>query len=145
MILEHDSLDPNPDEIQKTNEIYLAGFRKWLVSKGLSKKTISTHISNVDFYINEYLCYYDALDASHGCYDIGGFLGDWFIRKAMWASCAQIKSNAVSIKKFYTYLLEEGVVNQDDYDNLCDTIKDDMQEWLDRIKRYDDLAYEDWY
>jgi site-specific recombinase XerD len=145
MDIKQDSHEMKQHEIQKANEKHLAGFEKWLKGKGLSQKTINTHTSNVDFYINDYLCYYDALDVSHGCYDIAGFLGDWFIRKAMWASRAQIKSNAASIKKFYSYLLEENVVEKEDYDELCDTVKNDMQEWLERISRYDDLACEDWY
>ncbi len=31
------------------------------------------------------------------------FLGYWFIKKAMWSSPVQIKSNAASLKKFFTF------------------------------------------
>lgn len=127
------------------NKIHLANFEEYLKNKGLSPKTIDNHVLNADFYINDYLCYYDALDIWHGCYNIGQFLGDWFIRKAMWSSCAKIKSTAASIKKFYACMLERGEVVQKDYDELCETIKDEMSEWLNEMKRYDDIDEDDYF
>ena len=131
-------------EIRDSNNIHIDNFEKWLKNQGLAKKTIDNHIGNIDFYINEFLCYYDANDVTQGCYEISHFLGDWFIRKAMWASCANIKSNAGSIKKFYAFLLESGVVvTQEDFDTLCTTIKDEMPDWLDEMKQYDEMI-DDW-
>ena len=80
-----------------------------------------------------------------GADKIDGFLGSWFIRKALWSSCAHIKSNAAGIKKFYSYLLENNVVEQDDYDDLCETIKECMPDWLDKMRRYDEMIFGDYY
>ena len=143
MACKHDSHEVKQSEIQKANETHLAGFEKWLKRKGFSQKTINKHVSNVDFYINDYLCYYDLIDASQGYGHIHGFLGNWFIRKAAWASCAQIKSFAASIKKFYTFLLDESVVTHECLDCLCETIKEFMPEWLDNMRRYEDLIFEE--
>jgi hypothetical protein len=145
MLHEHGTHEKKLDEIHKDNEKHLAGFRDWLKDKGLSQKTIYTHVSNVDFYINDYLCYYDVLDASQGVYEIAGFLGNWFIRKAAWSSCAHIKTNATGIKKFYAYLLEKNVVKQEGYDDLCWMIKEYMQEWLEEMTRYEEMIFEDYY
>jgi len=131
------------DEIFDDNEIHLIGFVKWLENKGLSQKTIKTHASNVEFYINDYLGY-DMMDVTKGCRRIDSFLGYWFIRKAAWSSCAYIKSYASSLKKFYAYLLEENLVEQDDYYDMCKTIKDRMQEWLEEMKRYEDWLFENY-
>jgi site-specific recombinase XerD len=132
------------DEIFNDNEIHLIGFTEWLVNKGLSQKTIKTHVANVEFYIDDYLgC--DLLDVTKGCHKIDRFLGDWFIRKASWSSCAHIKSYAASFKKFYTYLLEENVVEQTDFDYLCEAIKERMQDWLDKMKRYENMLFADYY
>ena len=131
-------------EIEQENDLYLAGFAEWLSNKGLSYKTINTHIRNVDFYINSYLCY-DLLDVSQGCIKINYFLGNWFIRKTAWASSAHIKSNAAGIKKFYEYLLEENVVTHKDYDCLCKNIKLYMPEWLGNMKRYEKWLFQDYY
>ena len=145
MAYEHEAGDNKRNEIRQNNEIHLAGFEKWLKSKGLSQKTTNTHIANVDFYINDYLCYYDMLDVSRGCYEIYGFLGNWFIRKAMWSSCAHIKANAAGIKKFYAYLLEENVIKPEDYYSLCETIKEYMPDWLEEMRRYDEATFEDYF
>jgi site-specific recombinase XerD len=146
MAYDYKALERREKEIQKENEKHLVGFEKWLREKGLSQKTINTHVSNVDFYINNYLCYYpDMYDAKQGIRHINGFLGDWFIRKAMWSSCAHIKTNAAGIKKFYAYLLEENLVEQEDYDDLYWTIKEDMQDWLSAMKRYDNMIFDDYY
>ena len=124
--------------VREINALHLSGFEKWLENCGLSAKTVERHVSNVDFYINDYLCYYDASDVQHGCYSAGSFLGDWFIRKAP-SSCTAIKSFATSFKKFYAYLLAVNVVEPRDYDALCRDIKDGLPDWLDAMRRYDDM------
>lgn len=55
---------------------------------------------NVDFYINTYLLYEDAIPANEGAGHISMFFGDGFPRKAMWAGRSSIKANAASLKKF---------------------------------------------
>jgi len=119
------------EKIRQDNEVHLKGFEAWLTEKGLAKKTIKNHVTNVDFYINNFLVYYDAHDAAKGCScQVGTFLGDWFIRKTTWASCAEIKANAAGFKKFYAYMLEKGAVEQDEYDEFLVIIKEEMPEWL---------------
>ena len=145
MTHDFEALERREKEVLNENEKHLAGFEKWLRLKGLSQKTINKHISNVDFYINNYLCYYDVSDVKQGAYQLNGFFGSWFIRKAAWSSCAIIKSAAAGIKKFYAYLLEESVVEQDDYDDLCCTIKDFMPIWLEEMRRYDEKIFEDYF
>jgi len=129
--------------IRKENESLLNDFKKWLSDKKLSKKTIVKHVSNVDFYINDFLLYEDAIEAADGVSSIGMFLGYWFIRKAMWASQSSIKENASSLKKFYQYMLEKGFIEQQDLDELKLTIKEEMPEWLATVRRYDDPDIED--
>jgi len=130
-------------KIRKDNENLLKEFEVWLKSSGLSDKTVNNHLSNIDLYVNEYLLYEDATEAKDGAYAIGMFLGYWFIKKAMWASQSSIKSNATSLKKFYTFMHEKNFIDKEDLLNLKETIKDDMPEWLATLKRYDDPSVED--
>jgi predicted RNA-binding protein with EMAP domain len=109
----------------------------------LSEKTIRNHLSNIDFYINEYLLYEDATEAKDGVHSVSMFLGYWFIKKAMWASQASIKSNAASLKKFYTFLAGKALIDKEDLSDLKDTIKEEMPEWLATLKRYDDPSIEE--
>ncbi len=131
------------DKIKKNNNKLLKGFEKWLKASKLKDKTINRHVDNVDFYINEFLLYEDAVEAKDGASDIGMFLGYWFIKKAMWSSSAQIKSNAASLKKFYTFLYEKGQIDKEDLDDLKERIKEDMPEWIATMDRYDDPSITD--
>jgi site-specific recombinase XerD len=130
-------------KIRKVNHELLKDFESWLESSGLSEKTINNHVSNIDFYINEYLLYEDAVEAKDGVDMVSNFLGYWFIKKALWASQSSLKSNAGSLKKFYTFLLEKGLIDKDDLRELKETIKEEMSEWLETLKRYDDPLSED--
>lgn len=130
-------------KIRNANEYLLNEFEVWLKSTGLSEKTINNHLSNIDFYVNNYLLYEDATEAKYGVNVVGMFLGYWFIRKAMWASQSSIKGNAASLKKFYTFMHEKGSIDKEDLTDLKQTIKEDMSEWLANLKRFDDLSVED--
>ncbi|MEG0329095.1 MAG: hypothetical protein RR537_05550 [Longicatena sp.] len=140
-------MDKDEIEIEKniqTNKQYLEQFEKHLQSQNLSNKTIKNHIMNVEFYINDYLNYYEPQNIQAGITSISGYLSDWFIRKAMWSSVASIKANAASIKKFYKYMSETGIVSTLDYDFLCSIIKSDLPEWLENLKEYD-AGFDDEY
>jgi len=131
------------EEIRKINHVYLDGYRKHLEAQGLKENTINKHVDNVDFYINYFLLYYDAISAKDGCCSIDGFLGYFFIRKAMWSSVAAIKSNIASIKKFYRYMLDIGVIKEEKYDRLCEIIKNEKENWFATMRRYDDPNEDD--
>jgi len=129
--------------IRKENKKLIFGFKTWLSAKSLSQKTIEKHTSNVDFYINEFLLYEDAIEAKDGVIEIGSFLGYWFIKKALWANKSTIKENAASLKKFYQYLLEDGKVPEKAFSSMKESIKENMPEWLATVDRYDDPDIED--
>lgn len=130
-------------KIKKANAELLIRFEEWLKSAGLSEKTIANHLSNIDFYINEYLLYEDAIEAKDGISDVGMYLGYWFIKKAMWASPASIKGNATSLNKFYSFMLVEGLIDAKKLIGLRRRIKQEMPEWLATLSRYDDLSIKD--
>lgn len=129
--------------IRKENDNLLNDFKKWLIDKKLSKKTIDKHVSNANFYINEFLLYEDAIEAADGVSSMGMFLGYWFIRKAMWSSKAAITENAASLKKFYEFMLEKKKISKESFEYLKETIKEDMPDWIATMGRYDDPDIED--
>jgi hypothetical protein len=131
------------ERIRESNKELLGDFAAWLRELDLTARTINKHVDNVAFYINEYLLYEDAVEPQEGAYSVSMFLGYWFIKKAMWASAASIKSNAASLKKFYAFLHERGSVSRDDLDFLKETIKEEMPEWLATLARYDDPSITD--
>lgn len=131
------------EKVRNENDKYLELFYSYLVKKNFSTKTINNHISNVSFYLNDFLCYYEVQTMENGCYQIDDFLGDWFIRKAMWSNCASIKSNCASIKKFYECMLEHKLISAKDFQVLKETIKDKKAIWIASVEEYNDVEY-DW-
>lgn len=129
--------------IREANKLLLRDFEAWLKSSGLSKKVTESHLLNIDFYVNEYLLYEEATEAKDGVDAVDMFLGYWFIKKSMWASQASIKGNAASLKKFYAFMHEKGLIDTDDLADVKDTIKEGMSEWLATLKRYDDPSVDD--
>lgn len=130
-------------KIRQSNAELLDEFENWLRKSNLTDNTIGNHIDNIDFYINEYLLYEDAVEPQDGIHSVSMFLGYWFIKKAMWASESSIRSNAASLKKFYAFLHERGSVSKDDLDSLRETIKEEMPDWLATLARYDDASITD--
>lgn len=139
----YEKFEQNCKKIRKTNQRLLNEFEVWLKSSGLSENTINIHLSNIDFYVNKYLNYEDATEAKDGIGSVSMFLGYWFIRKAMWACQSSIKGNATSLKKFYTFMHEKGLVDKEDLIDLKQTIKEEMPEWLAILRRFDDQSIED--
>lgn len=126
--------------IRHTNTELLEIFKNDMC--GLSSKTISRHLSNVDFYINDYLLYEDALTMEYGVGKIDDFLGYFFIRKCMWSTPGTIKSTAASIKKFYKSMLVHGKLAKSDYKYLCEIIRERMTEWQAACEQYNNPCVE---
>lgn len=118
------------------NETYLTEFEEWLRRSGLKASTINKHVGNLDFYLNDFMQYYDAQPMAEGTKMVGEFLGEWFIRKAMWSTPASIRQNAASIKKFYKCMLEGGHIDRQDYEYLLASIKDGLDDWCDTCAIY---------
>ena len=127
-------------EQQEKNKLYLDLFQKDLITAGLSQKTIKQHMNNVNFYINDYLLKEEPLEMSDGCgVMLDMFMGYFFIYKCLWSTPYTIKTTAASIKKFYKCMHAHGYVSKDSYIELCDIIKDSMEEWQDSCRAFNDF------
>ena len=126
------------ERCRKENRDLIRGFTRYLEDKGLSKKTVKKHVENMDFYINDFLLYYAPLRAAAGVNEVDEFLGSWFIRKALWASVTTVKDYMASLKHFYTYMNMIGQVSDTELAEMKREIKENRQEWIEAIRRYDD-------
>jgi hypothetical protein len=125
-------------KIKKENRKLLKGFSQYLASRKLSKKTIDKHVSNIEFYINEFLLYEEPLTANDGVSRLDYFLGYWFIRKALWSSVSSIKEYITSLKHFYTFMHEIGEIGKEELLEMKEDIKESKDEWFETVRRYDD-------
>lgn len=122
---------------RKENNKLLVIFEEDLRNAGLKQNTIKKHIDNVDFYINDFLFREEPFEIKSGCgIKLEEFLGYYFIHKCMWSTPATVKTTAASIKKFYKCMLEKGYIGKAEYEELCDTIKENMEEWQKECKRF---------
>lgn len=133
------------ERIRKENKVFLNEFQTWLEQAGLKTKTAKKHIGNVDFYINSFLLYDDITLAKDGASHIDMFLSSWFIRKASWASPASLKSNAASLKKFYTFLLGKGDIDKATLADLKSKIKEKMPAWTTLAQRTEQTYLKKFY
>ena len=136
---DYEKIEVECDKERVKNEKLLKEFSNWLKKSNLTKKTIDKHTTNIDFYINEYLLNYDVIEAKNGIDEIDSFLGDWFIRKAMWSSKAEIKANASSLKKFYTFINDKGLIENINLKELKSIIKINMSKWLENMEEFESL------
>ena len=137
------SMNSNVTESEPKMKSYSMKKAQWLAAANLKDKTITKHRNNIDLYINHYLLYEDTVEAKDGTHGINMFLGYWFIKKAIWSSPAQIKGNAASLKKFYTFMHQKGLIDSEALNQLKETIKEEMPEWIATMQRYDDPSIQD--
>jgi len=138
-------LEKKIEENKKRNKKFMKEFEEYLKEKNLKDKTIKKHLSNVDLFINDYLNYYDIETTEEGINSVYSFLSGWFIEKCMWATVYTTKETAASIKKFYAYMSEKGYVKKEDYKELCEELKDSMDEILEYLDAFDNGTYYDMF
>ncbi|MCP4423342.1 MAG: site-specific integrase [Chloroflexi bacterium] len=136
--------DEQVELIEAENEPILSAFEQWLAAKGLSAKTIRNHVENIAFFA-EYLVYYDPLEplieADSG--DIASFCGNWFPRKAMWASASSARANMASFRKFAAFMVEAKHWDKEQEQEIRETLKEGKEEFIETAEsyydRYDDM------
>lgn len=125
------------EAMREKNAELLNEFTDWLQAQGLSEATVRRHLSNIDLYINHYLLYEQVTAPEDGSYDVGSYLGFWFIRK-VWASEYTTRSNAASLRKFYGFMAERGDIEAEDLTRMNEQIRAGMPGYLTRVRRYND-------
>lgn len=136
--MDYEKLEKECMKIREENLAYLDMFEKDLVSSGIRDTTVKRHVSNVRFYLNTFLLHEDALCMRDGTKETDMYFGDFFIRRCAWSTPASIKSAACSLKKFYRCMAEHDLITPDDYQSLCNDIRDLMPVWLDLCEQYND-------
>jgi UDP-N-acetylglucosamine pyrophosphorylase len=132
------------EEAKTHNNKLLIEFENHLKTKSLKTNTIKNHIDNVKFYANDFLLRYEIIPVEKGILQIGSFLGDFFIRKASWASKYTIQENIASFKKFYSFLNEIGKVSKIELAEMKELIKDEKSDWIEEVENYWDNIENDW-
>ncbi|MCF7885820.1 MAG: recombinase [Candidatus Marinimicrobia bacterium] len=123
-------------KIRKENNDLLNTFAELLKDKGLSKKTVEKHKSNLDFYINEFLLLIEPKQPEAGVsgFEVDHFLGYYLIKKCMWGGKHTIKDYCAGLKKFYKFMLDKNRIEDFEYQELKETIKERKSLWLEEME-----------
>lgn len=129
-------------EIQENNKLLLAEFQNYLTKvQGLSKKVITKHVNNAEFFIDEFLTYYTILTPLKASNYVMEYLSDWFPRKAAY-SVTELKSNATSIKKFFKFMEIAGEISQSNVEIARQGIKEGMELGIEYFQMLDNMEDE---
>lgn len=128
------------ERIKTENAALIETFIAEMEEKGLSRKTIKTHVDNVDLYINDFLLREAAEPMESGLSRLDSFFY-FFIHKCMWSTPGNVKTTAASLKKFYKCMMEHGRIENDDYKHFCEDLKEGVPEWQEECA---DLNNDDW-
>ena len=133
--------DQEVEKIRKHNQPILDEFQTWLEKSGLVRNPVKNHVENIDFFA-EYLVYYEPLSKLDEAddSDVYSFLGNWFPRKAMWASESIMRSNMASFRKYFKFLRESGRVEKVVEDEVRETLKESKDEFLEAVE-FDDSGW----
>lgn len=103
-------------------------------------KTIKNHVNNANFYINDYLNDHNAASAKEGIsyFYIADFMDYFFIRKCMWSTPATVRSTAASLKKFYTFMYEKGLIEEEIIEEFKCQLKESIEDWREDCEIYND-------
>jgi hypothetical protein len=112
--------DDEPDS--EVEELITSFYKHLTVEKGLSEKTASGHVAEIEFFAM-YLtrCGQGTLPEVTGM-DIEDYIGDWYIRKVA-SSRSDLRQIPVSFKKFYRFLHEKGHLNDEELEDVLDAFK----------------------
>ena len=126
---------------KKHNGDLIKEFEKHMVDSGLAKKTIRSHVQNVDLFINDYLLC-EEIELENGHEEIDEFF-DWAIRKNVVISQSSLRQFASSVKKFYRFLFDTNKIDAATSREINKIFKESMPDWLVMVQEQEDALFED--
>lgn len=128
-------------ENEQRNRTFLDLFDQELSLSGLKESTVNNHVLNVRVFL-ETLGFREGFIMEEAVDSVGFFLGDWYIRRCMWSTPANIKTTAASIKKFVKCMEAKQFLKPGTYRHFNTVIKEHLPEWQLRCAKYNDPDYE---
>lgn len=98
--------------------------------QGLAPKTIKAHLKNIDFFLNTYLLFDEALPLTmeEGVNAIDDFLGYFLEEKTYFAESTK-RSFVTSLRKFYKSMAAHGKITPEQYEDVVESLRDGGAEY----------------
>ncbi len=130
------------DAILAENAELLRLFKASLAELG--EDVAKQRVNDVGFFLNEYLLD-EAGPFREGVYAIDDYLGDFYLRNCFGADGERVSRICESIRMFYECMLQNGKIEQGDYDILQQEIRENYRLWMARAEGDIDLPPEESY
>lgn len=138
--MDYEEMEKKTREMEAENKKLLEEFRAYLTDSGLSKRTVNSHVGNMDLFLNGYLPREEIYSAQEGVNHVGMFFS-WFLpQKVLDSSPTLMKNCGASLKKFYKMMADQGKVSKEDYKEMADRIKEEMEVWLEALDGGEDFG-----
>ena len=124
------------DKLRTKNKEQLMLFKQDLDSTTLKEATKNRHIQNVTTYLQLYVSGRLAHEIDEDATDVSGYLGSFYIYDCMFSSVSGLKSNIVSIKKFYKSMLDHGIIDKEFYDEVMALFSEFKDSWIKSCRKY---------
>ena len=125
------------EPIEQSRERYLRDFEKSL--RGLSPKTASQHVHNVDYFFRYYLGPM-RMSAEEGLDSVEYYLGVYLVRDDEYSTDTFLKRSATSLNKFYSYMADTGAVPRSRAAKVQRSVKSHLNEWVAKLnERFQDM------
>lgn len=115
-------------QIQKNEEL-MNMFEEYM--KNLSEKVRNKHMDNIALFLNDFLVHYEIKTYKDGVNLIDSFFISFFIPKCWNATAYTVKEYSSSIRKFYKCMLLNNKISEQEYNEVCQTIKNSLSEWIE--------------
>lgn len=123
--------------IRDFNKKYLDEFEAELKKIGFSDKTVSKHVTNIRFYIDEYLpktLEYDLFTISDSFDD---FFERYFVEHMLFPSVDEMKEYLTSVKRFVRFMYVKGYYSEREYALCLFMLKLGRGKWLENMAKHE--------
>jgi hypothetical protein len=137
-------LPPEVEAACERNVEIIDAFEAWLDGKGLSEKTVQRHLSNAQFFADEYM----ALQGGNAGVprsaeqadrmDVDDYASEWFLENVRWLSVTKAKASIAALKKLYVCLKESGRMETEKADEVLDLLKAERGRYIELAQEYVD-------
>ena len=122
---------------EPVNEELLARFTNFVVTeKIVGKIRAHQYADSLRFFGNVYLAQYEKGSLLDGLASFPMFVGNWFIRKAMWADAKAVRENVQAFCLFIRVFEGWGEIGKAEFDNLNEILERNLEMWCSRVDCY---------
>lgn len=123
-------------QVYPVNDTYLQFFEDDMRADAVAESAIRKHLANADTYLNQYLLERENLQMPDGVSEFFGFMSHVYTKKTADVNPTTVKAMCLSVQKFYHSMLSHDRVRPLDYEELCQTIKENQTEWMAATTRF---------